>query len=114
MNKKGHEISPRYRARVADFVSSYIREQLNHASRQTPDTPQNRKPSNLYQYMYGIYRYSKWLNNSPDQLIKACQDEDGDPKPKALAQTSRLLDDFIANLQAKNQGRQKREMSNLR
>ncbi|MCJ7762034.1 site-specific integrase [Candidatus Bathyarchaeota archaeon] len=56
----------------------------------------------LYQYMYGIYRYSKWLNNSPDQLIKACQDEDGDPKPKALAQTSRLLDDFIANLQAEN------------
>jgi len=56
----------------------------------------------LYQYMYGIYRYCKWINATPDQIIKACQDEDGDPKPKALAQTSRLLDDFIANLQAEN------------
>jgi hypothetical protein len=54
----------------------------------------------LYQYIYGVYRFSKWLNTQPDQLIKACQDADGDPKPKALAQTSRLLDDFIANLQA--------------
>lgn len=59
-------------------------------------------PATLYQYMYGIYRYSKWINNTPDQLIKACQDEDGDPKPKALAQTSRLLYDFIADLQAEN------------
>jgi len=56
----------------------------------------------LYQYMYGIYRYSKWINATPDQIIKSCQDEDGDPKPKALAQTSRLLDDFIADLQAEN------------
>ena len=56
----------------------------------------------LYQYIYGVHRFSKWLNTQPDQLIKACQDQDGDPKPKALAQTSRMLDDFIANLQAEN------------
>jgi site-specific recombinase XerD len=59
-------------------------------------------PATLYQYIYGVHRFSKWLNTQPDQLIKACQDQDGDPKPKALAQTSRMLDDFIANLQAEN------------
>ena len=54
----------------------------------------------LYQYIYGVHRFSNWLNTQPDQLVKECQDQDGDPKPKALAQTSRLLDDFVANLQA--------------
>ncbi|MCJ7560460.1 hypothetical protein MUO79_07560, partial [Candidatus Bathyarchaeota archaeon] len=56
----------------------------------------------LYQYIYGVHRFSKWTNTPPDQLVKACQDQDGDPKPKALAQTSRMLDDFVANLQAEN------------
>jgi len=56
----------------------------------------------LYQYIYGVHRFCKWLNNQPDQLVKSCQDQDGDPKPKALAQTSRMLDDFVANLQAEN------------
>ena len=59
-------------------------------------------PATLYQYIYGVHRFSKWLNMLPDQLVKNCQDQDGDPKPKALAQTSRLLDDFVANLQAEN------------
>ncbi len=59
-------------------------------------------PATLYQYIYGVYRFSLWTNTQPDQLIKTCQDEDGDPKPKALAQTSRMLDDFVANLQAEN------------
>jgi site-specific recombinase XerD len=54
----------------------------------------------LYQYIYGVHRFSRWLNTQPDQLIKECQDQDGDPKPKALAQTSRMLDDFVANMQA--------------
>ena len=54
----------------------------------------------LYQYIYGIYRFSKWLNIQPDELIRNCQDEDGDPNPKALAKYSRLLDDFVGELQA--------------
>jgi site-specific recombinase XerD len=56
----------------------------------------------LYQYVYGIYRFSKWTNIQPDQLIKNCQDLDGDPEPKALAKYSRLLDDFAGSLQAEN------------
>jgi site-specific recombinase XerD len=59
-------------------------------------------PATLYQYIYGVHRFSLWTNTQPDQLIKTCQDEDGDPKSKALAQTSRMLDDFVANLQAEN------------
>ena len=56
----------------------------------------------LRQYVYGIYRFSQWANMQPDQLIKSCQDMDGDPDPKALAKYSRLLDDFVGNLQAEN------------
>jgi site-specific recombinase XerD len=59
-------------------------------------------PSTLYQYIYGVHRFALWTNTQPDQLVKACQDQDGDPKPKALSQTSRMLDDFVANLQAEN------------
>jgi len=54
----------------------------------------------LYQYIYGVHRFSQWTNTQPDQLIKSCQDPEGDPDPKALAKYSRLLDDFIGNLQA--------------
>ena len=57
-------------------------------------------PATLYQYIYGVHRFSLYTNTQPDQLVKACQDQDGDPKPKPLAQTSRILDDFVANLQA--------------
>jgi site-specific recombinase XerD len=59
-------------------------------------------PDTLYQYIYGVHRFTLWTNTQPDQLVKACQDQDGDPKPKALSQTSRMLDDFVANLQAEN------------
>ena len=56
----------------------------------------------LYQYIYGIHRFCKWANTQPDQLIESCQDQDGDPRPKALAKYGRLLDDFIGCLQAEN------------
>jgi len=54
----------------------------------------------LYQYLYGIHRFSQWLNLQPDQLIQNCQDQDGDPNPKALSKFSKLLDDFVGELQA--------------
>jgi site-specific recombinase XerD len=59
-------------------------------------------PQTLYQYIYGVHRFCLWTNSQPDQLVKTCKDKDGDPNPKALAQTNRMLDDFIANLQAEN------------
>jgi len=54
----------------------------------------------LYQYIYGVHRFCRWTNTQPDQLIEGCQDPEGDPDPKALAKYSRLLDDFVGNLQA--------------
>ena len=54
----------------------------------------------LYQYIYGIYRFCKWANTQPDQIIKNCQDQDGDPKPKVIAKYTRLVDDFVGCLQA--------------
>jgi integrase len=54
----------------------------------------------LYQYIYGVHRFCRWINSQPDQLIRSCQDIEGDPDPKALAKYSRLLDDFVGNLQA--------------
>jgi len=56
----------------------------------------------LYQYIYGVHRFCQWANTQPDQLIKSCQDPDGDPNPKALAKYSRLLDDFVGCLQAED------------
>ena len=56
----------------------------------------------LFQYIYGVHRFCLWLNTQPDTLIKACQDPDGDPNPKALAKYGRLLDDFVGNLQAES------------
>jgi integrase len=57
-------------------------------------------PATLYQYIYGIYRFCRWANTQPDQIIRSCQDQEGDPHPKTIAKYSRLLDDFIGCLQA--------------
>src|SRR3989304_2575249 len=56
----------------------------------------------LLQYIYGVHRFCLWINAQPDNLIKTCQDPEGDPDPKALAKYGRLLDDFVGNLQAES------------
>lgn len=51
----------------------------------------------LYQYTFGIYRFSKWLGKTPDDIIK-----------EAIANKNNLdqyvvkIDDFIGDLQAEN------------
>jgi integrase len=59
-------------------------------------------PGTLYQYLYGVYRFCKWLNTQPDQLIRNCTDPDGDANPKAIAKYNRLLADFVGELQAED------------
>ena len=54
----------------------------------------------LFVYVYGIYRFSNYLNTQPDQLIQNCKDQDGDPNPKAIAKYNKLLDDYVGELQA--------------
>ena len=51
-------------------------------------------------YLYGVYRFCKYLNIQPDQMIKGCKDQDGDPNPKAVSKYNKLLDDYIGELQA--------------
>jgi hypothetical protein len=54
----------------------------------------------LFVYVYGIYRFSNYLNTQPDQLIQNCKDQDSDPNPKAIAKYNKLLDDYVGELQA--------------
>jgi site-specific recombinase XerD len=56
----------------------------------------------LLQYLYDVYRFCNWLNNQPDQMIKDCKDQDGDPNPKAIAKYNKLLDDYVGELQAQD------------
>jgi len=54
----------------------------------------------LYQYVYGVHRFCRWLQRTPTQLIAECRGPEGEPIPKALAKHVKLLDDFIGELQA--------------
>jgi len=53
----------------------------------------------LFSYIYSVYRFCKWANIQPDQLVKKCRDKNGVPKPKGLVQTRCLIEDFVAHLQ---------------
>ncbi|MEA2089343.1 MAG: site-specific integrase [Thermoproteota archaeon] len=54
----------------------------------------------LYQYVYGVHRFCRWLQRTPNQLIAECRGPEGEPIPKTLAKHVKLLDDFIGELQA--------------
>ena len=54
----------------------------------------------LYQYIYGIYRYCKWIRQEPDQLLSTCKDAEGIPDYKEISRHARSIDDFIGELQA--------------
>jgi len=56
----------------------------------------------LRNYIYDIYRFSKWLQKEPDQYLKDCKGKDQVPIPKAVIQIGRLLADFADNLQEEN------------
>jgi hypothetical protein len=56
----------------------------------------------LCNYVYSVHSFCRWLNTSPDKLLMECRDQDEVPMPKGIAKVRRLLDDFAADLQAKN------------
>jgi len=56
----------------------------------------------LCNYVYSVHSFCRWLNTSPDKLLTECRDQDEVPVPKGIAKARRLLDDFAADLQAKN------------
>ena len=56
----------------------------------------------LCNYVCSVHSFCRWLNTSPDKLLTECRDQDEVPVPKGIAKARRLLDDFAADLQAKN------------
>src|SRR2546425_9433143 len=50
-------------------------------------------PATAYQYTYGIWRYSLWLGQGPDAILRDCWDNNGDPMPKMLTKHAQLVDD---------------------
>ena len=56
----------------------------------------------LSNYIYDMYRFSKWLQRRPDQLMNDCKGQDQVPIPKAVIQMGHLLADFADNLQEEN------------
>jgi integrase len=52
--------------------------------------------------IYDIYRFSRWLQREPDQLLNDCKGKDQVPIPKVVIQIGRLLADFADNLQEEN------------
>ncbi|MGD0803549.1 MAG: site-specific integrase [Candidatus Bathyarchaeia archaeon] len=59
-------------------------------------------PATLYQDVYGVYRFSKWIGQSPDELFKGCLNRKGKPDPSRLDELKRRLDDFMCDLKAGN------------
>lgn len=56
----------------------------------------------LRNYIYDIYRFSRWLRRGPDELLNDCKDKDQVPIPKVVIRMTRLLADFADNLQEEN------------
>jgi len=54
----------------------------------------------LYQYTYGIYRFSEWISQTPDQIFYNCKTSEGYTDPEAIERLTRNIDDFIGDLQA--------------
>ena len=54
----------------------------------------------MYQYIYGVYRFSQWVGKQSDQMVRECLDEDGLVNPKRQQVYDKLLEDFIGDLQA--------------
>jgi len=51
----------------------------------------------LYQYVFGIYRFSKWINKKPDDIIKEALND-----KKAIDRYIESIDNFIGDLQAED------------
>lgn len=70
---------------------------IRHLKRHTTGSPHT-----AYQYVYGVWRFSKWLNSEPDKILFECWGPEGDPLPKMLVKHAQLVDDFMGHLQDQN------------
>ncbi|HZY95346.1 MAG TPA: hypothetical protein VFE98_10915 [Candidatus Bathyarchaeia archaeon] len=70
---------------------------IRHLKRHTTGSPHT-----AYQYVYGIWRFAKWINSEPDKILFECWGPDGDPLSKMLVKHAQLVDDFMGHLQDTN------------
>jgi len=54
----------------------------------------------LYQYIYGVHRFTRWMNRSPDELIAECKTPQGLTDIGSLERHANVLDNFVGDLQA--------------
>lgn len=59
----------------------------------------NGSPRTLFQYTFGIHRFCRWWNRTPDDLINECFDKDQQPIPRSITNHEAILDDFVGVLQ---------------
>jgi integrase len=53
-----------------------------------------------YQYIYGLYRYCKYLGKDPDALISECLQSNGEPVTVTVNHHAKDLDRFVMDLKA--------------
>jgi len=60
---------------------------------------QKRSPRTLYQYAFGVHRYCRWIEKTPDELIGECFNRSGEFLPKVVAAHIEKIEDFVDALQ---------------
>jgi len=56
----------------------------------------------LYQYVYGVYRFTTTISETPDELIQRCRNIDGYQDQRQTENIIQQIDDFTGDLQAEN------------
>ena len=77
------------------FENETVLRMATHLIRHT-----SKSSATLYQYLFGVHRFSEWIGQSPDQIFKSCQTPEGYTNPAKLDDLKRSIDDFMGDLQA--------------
>ncbi len=56
----------------------------------------------LYQYIYGAYRFTTTISETPDELIHRCRNTEGYQDQRQTENVIKQIDDFVGDLQAEN------------
>ncbi|RLG40229.1 MAG: hypothetical protein DRO05_06875, partial [Thermoproteota archaeon] len=62
----------------------------------------SRSKKSMRTYASVVRRFSEYVGRTPDQLIKGCIGEDGLPDPKKVYKVSKLVDQFLGELEAED------------
>ncbi len=56
-------------------------------------------PKTFYQYGVGVWRFTRWLGRTPDEIINECFNRRHEPVTRVLGLHASVLDDFVGVLQ---------------